>query len=931
MKIDQIAANRMAAQGINEFTGTYGEHKVKPSGGSPIKLNKIKTNSIPFQGFRSATKVTRAIEGITRSSSELLSVLSKSGKLEMKNLLSTLKTVHYFMGRMGDYGQISHKDTKTLVAGALAASVQQMSNAKLAAAFQSLSSADMTLLSIAIDRELELNPNASDLRFMQEHLVSLQNTLLKEMSIRVSNSNNPNAPIDPPAEPQQENSDISVESLLKLVQSSMEDAENRRLSSELTSSRNTYLDVPYQPREVGNILRSVPLTMNVNLDSLLSKKLPEGQPKPALNLMQSHIGQYSAGHSHLIILKPEVAQRSLFKVTVDNGLASQSSKSVTFDNLEGLLPEMSGDGYLRLVSATSQYNSEGFVAVSNSMAIEADVEGDLRPERDVAEIHLCIDDIPLDQREATFAQMNKLQAQGVKVSYFTLSEEEIPDLPKGIKPTVVSLADERSRENDIQAEERGVMNTYQLSTPAKRTKAFNLSIQFTEALEKSNAVENAMRKKVQELHLEEVFPTTGPLFQEKGIGTPYNLIMARISSRLESLLFSALDKGEVFDQNALSMKALESADEQIEKQLAEYFMFATLESKMNAFIQKTADEMNLGELFPKNEPIFEKDSFSYKKITNNIKALYTPQNQKILAEHRGVDSETLQLSDFLALFKESGDFLIEQLLQANCKGTIQSLLEKKAPLISQLDTLQPQLNDTQRKSMIHWLCNSEVKDMEKVQFFYSNGLRMKSAILSLAQSQPAPTSQEFFSQMAKTTHDMFMSLGNRLTYEGNELKDELMNYSIQIAIHLSMEQTENPLSMEQIQNLYNTLKNPEFRTLFSALKSLTDYDADHFASEQKSYEYTSMEFLIRLPDFLAKELSTMFHFQPLELIPPMVELKQQSREQIDFDREAAKTNFSSIPRQHLDFFASVYQDLMTVERNVGGESVFTRFRTEYGR
>ena len=58
------AIQQLAQRGITEKTGIFGEHRVQIGTGSPIRLDKIKANSIPIQGFRTATKVARGHEGI---------------------------------------------------------------------------------------------------------------------------------------------------------------------------------------------------------------------------------------------------------------------------------------------------------------------------------------------------------------------------------------------------------------------------------------------------------------------------------------------------------------------------------------------------------------------------------------------------------------------------------------------------------------------------------------------------------------------------------------------------------------------------------------------------------------------------------------------------------------------------------------------------
>ena len=52
---DPVLQQQLAQRGITEKTGIFGQHKVQLGTASPIRLDSIKGNSVPFQGFRTAT------------------------------------------------------------------------------------------------------------------------------------------------------------------------------------------------------------------------------------------------------------------------------------------------------------------------------------------------------------------------------------------------------------------------------------------------------------------------------------------------------------------------------------------------------------------------------------------------------------------------------------------------------------------------------------------------------------------------------------------------------------------------------------------------------------------------------------------------------------------------------------------------------------
>ena len=75
IKVDTVVQQQLEARGITEKTGVFGEHRVQLGTGEPIKLDSIKANKVPYQGFRTATKVARGKDGVTTSVNDALHAL----------------------------------------------------------------------------------------------------------------------------------------------------------------------------------------------------------------------------------------------------------------------------------------------------------------------------------------------------------------------------------------------------------------------------------------------------------------------------------------------------------------------------------------------------------------------------------------------------------------------------------------------------------------------------------------------------------------------------------------------------------------------------------------------------------------------------------------------------------------------------------------
>ena len=187
-QVDTFVQQQLASRGVTEKTGVYGEHKVQIGQGSPIDLASIKSAKVPFAGFRTATKISRGMEGVQKNAQDALKVLSsRTDTLDAKSLLESLKAAQTHIGRLNELGQLTPAQKQDTM-WAFAASVQGLSSAELAKVYQTFTSAEMDLLQTALMREGQTNPKASDARKSAGMLFDLQALVLKEVSNRATAS-----------------------------------------------------------------------------------------------------------------------------------------------------------------------------------------------------------------------------------------------------------------------------------------------------------------------------------------------------------------------------------------------------------------------------------------------------------------------------------------------------------------------------------------------------------------------------------------------------------------------------------------------------------------------------------------------------------------------------------------------------------------------
>lgn len=291
IQADPVVKNQLEQHGITEKTGVYGDHKVQIGKNAPIKLDSIKANHIPFQGFSAATRVDRGKEGLAASARHTLDVLLRPGTLDAGKLLSALKTNLEYLTRLIDLNALAKEQRQDWL-WTFAPAVESLSNAELAALYQSFTTAEMDLVQTALKREGLINPNAGDASSASAQLFDLQALVLKEMSNRVSNGILDDLSAKEPDKAEEYNSmrpgslslqywreestakehehDITAANLHTLANVAAESATLRERTSAEEQQMLTSHGISATPSEMGDVLRQSELTINVDIGLLMS-------------------------------------------------------------------------------------------------------------------------------------------------------------------------------------------------------------------------------------------------------------------------------------------------------------------------------------------------------------------------------------------------------------------------------------------------------------------------------------------------------------------------------------------------------------------------------------------------------------------------------------------------------------------------------------
>ncbi|MGN0909167.1 MAG: hypothetical protein ACI4NA_06060, partial [Succinivibrio sp.] len=284
-------ARELTSRGVDQTTGTFRNHTVRIGNAKPVRIDKIKPDHIPFQGFRSVTRIARGTQGLDAAAVNALNVLSKSGRLDARSLLGAIRTTHEYIRRLGKLDGCAPHDALQ----AFAPHVENMSNSNLAKAYQMLATADADLLMTALVHEGRNNPDASDARRCAQTLFDLQALLLKEVGNRYTREVLSHEAVNHPQEASEymammpmsltrqyspnslsvampgDDDHMSATAMTALVDVAAKGATTREKSAAETSAMIARRHLgDFSPKEAGDMLRAAKLTINVN-ENLVAK------------------------------------------------------------------------------------------------------------------------------------------------------------------------------------------------------------------------------------------------------------------------------------------------------------------------------------------------------------------------------------------------------------------------------------------------------------------------------------------------------------------------------------------------------------------------------------------------------------------------------------------------------------------------------------
>ena len=242
------------------------------------------------------TQIQRGREGVSQTAADALRILTTPGGFDAGLLLGLLKAGQTHLSRLSALGQLTpaQKQDSTWI---FTQAVQNLSNAELAEAYQTFSSAEMDLLQTALQREGEINPAARDARMAVERLFDLQALVLRESANRAASARlddlRAEAPQDATLAPETvrlprkateqygsaggnqvigHENDIAAQSLGVLIEATASSATARERSAgqmENSLHRRSFDDVTL--KQIGDVMRSKELTVNMRLTTLLDE------------------------------------------------------------------------------------------------------------------------------------------------------------------------------------------------------------------------------------------------------------------------------------------------------------------------------------------------------------------------------------------------------------------------------------------------------------------------------------------------------------------------------------------------------------------------------------------------------------------------------------------------------------------------------------
>lgn len=856
IQADPTVQQQLEARGITEKTGVFGHHKVQLGTGEPIRLDSIKANKVPFQGFTTATRIVRGQAGLTASAQDALNVLSRSGRLDAKALLSALKTSKDFMNRLDKLGELSPQQKENAL-WAFAPAVESMSNAELAAVYQSFNSGEMDLLQTALMREGQINAKAADARTSASMLFDLQALVLKEVSNRSVRGMVDDLvaahPEDPeltqlrmpprlseqyagqaaalaPAQPH----DITPANLRALVETAAQSATAREKSAAGETERLRQRDLPsVSVKEMADVLRSAELTVNLNIDVLLSEDGiladPDQPMKNIFHLAEENVLPKGEGY----LARRDAAERLLFPEL--EGHAVQADERPVYGALNVQ------NRRIGAVSSTAGYGTAAIV-LKDDVARRATY---------IAEDTFYAPVVNMSQeRRASFYAL--LDGSGLPAELVTACRDANSAEHKALEQWFDAIA----------------------KVPDARTSAF---ISLPSGLKRMTDDETEHFKAL--------------LMQCFGDRAATRSLLAT-HDNLEALIPHMSD----FDGNALALAAMKNADgshprvhltgaQYIEAQIqgplvpsrdiAEIRIDINdvprdqreeVRARMAAFEQRTgihvniigdydlADEVEAIDKVHREERTFQLSHLDKTRIDAEADAVRMDFAGHIarLIEAENIGSNlapgTLRLEgNALVLLAEK----FERHLQADMKNQSQAglnpeelvrqafrkaarpILQQKVELLTSLDDLLF-ATDAQKAAFAHWICSAKaLRSPEELRIIHTHATAQAALLRDIMNTEPSPSAEEIFQRVGELTKrasenlNVFIKdLGDK-DFGADEKKTELDRISF---MSLALLQHGDPaISEKGMKKLHERLNTPALRHVLSQLSQIGQKAGDRAA------------------------------------------------------------------------------------------------------
>ena len=310
---DAVAMQELQSRGVDKSVGVFGSHYVQIGKGNPIRLDVIKSAAVPSAGFKTATKVARGFAGVHQTAVDALKTLSSPKTLDVGALLGTLKAQQTHLERLERLERLDaaqKQDSEGL--WMFTKAVESLSNEELSRIFQKFNTPEMDLLQTALLREGQTNKQAGDARMAAARLFNLQALVLKEIGnraavstlndLRAANPQDESLGEDKIATPQklsaeygatsanvakaEHKNDITAANMAILAEVSSTNANTRERTAEAENARLAARGLDgVHLKEMGDVLRSAELTINIPIDILVGDTSVIADPtKPLANI-----------------------------------------------------------------------------------------------------------------------------------------------------------------------------------------------------------------------------------------------------------------------------------------------------------------------------------------------------------------------------------------------------------------------------------------------------------------------------------------------------------------------------------------------------------------------------------------------------------------------------------------------------------------------